>query len=164
MPPSSLSTVSPSVNSQPKNDTNIIFPNRAFSDGGDIVSITGRLAGDGVGYKNNAETISCYKQEKECELQDLEQIGPNQIGGLMPALSLPITRWDEQVITASDSEVTNPGACSHVTINIDRKMQVALYVQQPANQTALFCQHTDAKTYKWTVEHSLWEERALGKK
>ncbi len=148
---------------EPLSDTNIVFPIKVYSDSGNFVSITGRLAGQGIGYANNVETITCYRQNGECELLDVEQIGPNQISSLQPSLSLPITHWDDNIITATDAGEPNPISCAHITINIDRKREYAFWVQEPTNQTSPNCQHADDKTYKWTIERSLWEAKALGK-
>lgn len=147
----------------PVNDTNIAFPIKVYTDTGSFVSITGRLAGNGIGYRNNVETITCYKKSNECQLQDVEQIGANLISSLQPSTSIPITHWDAEVITASDGDPPDPFSCSKITINIARKRQFALWVQEPTNQASLNCQHADAKTYKWTIERSLWEENALPK-
>lgn len=146
----------------PKLDENdIAFPTKVYADTGDFVYITGRLAGTGLAYKNNVQTITCYRERGECELQSIQQIGPHQISSLHPVTTLPITHWDDALITASDPQVVNQAVCIRLTINIERKREFALWVEQPTNQAAVSCQHADTKTNKWTIESALWERKAL---
>jgi|SRR5262245_45116539 len=75
-----------------KKDDTIIFPMKVFyeheNDG--RVFISGTLTGPGVGYPNNTYTISCVKDEHECSISHIDQIGTNLIGRLEVAYNIPI--------------------------------------------------------------------------
>lgn len=139
-------------------NTSIVFPDKAYVDAHgdtDFVSIKGRWGGDGVGYKNNLTRIICYKSERQCLFYDAEQIGVNQIDLGLPT-NIPIKQWDDSVISASDIGTDGGFLCVRNTINIDRKNGSAELVTESINQSALNCVKADNKTYKWTMEGSLY--------
>jgi hypothetical protein len=134
----------------------VIFGKKFFFDSADnvgegVVSITGTLAGDGVGYKNNTTNISCYRDRMECLVTLVEQIGAHQIGRLESPAFYQITKWSNfEVVSVSDDP------CVKITINLERKSETALWVQEPSNQTSAFCKDSDTKIHKWTIENSLY--------
>jgi hypothetical protein len=139
--------------------TSIIFPDKIYADSGanaSFVSIEGRWTGVGVAYKNNATQISCYKLQNECLSYSIEQIGPNQIGDLDPPLSMPIKKWDADVITASDEGLDVGVFCARSTLNIDRRNGSAELVTEPINQATLNCAKADNRTYKWFLDDSIF--------
>jgi hypothetical protein len=127
-----------------------------ISDG--YVEVTGALAGQGIGYPDNATTISCYKERRECLVVGVEQIGPSQIGRLDSPTSYPIVKWNDYEIIATNGD-DNPNECRKVTISLDRKGETALWVQEPINQANIFCKNVDTKVYKWTIDDPpFWKE------
>ena len=122
-----------------------------------LVSMSGTLAGDGLGYKNNTINISCYKDLMECLITQLEQIGPHQVGSLRSPDFYKITKWDAFEIVSVDD--FGPTACVKVTVSVERKSKTALWVQEPMNQARAFCKNADTKIYKWTIEDSLFWQR-----
>src|SRR5262249_27643527 len=116
----------------------IIFDNNAFHDtgptdfGDDVVSIAGTLTGDGVANKNNTVAVTCYQDRMECLAYSIAQIGPNQVGRLETPSIFPITNWNSDNIIAVESGDTV--ACRKATINIQRKMKTALWIEEPINQ------------------------------
>jgi hypothetical protein len=144
------------VETQRKTD-DIVFSLKTYFDsakfgGGNYVSVSGTLTGDGLGYPNNTHNIACEFEKKECSVTSVEQIGKNQIGRLEDARIYPIAKWNAQEIVAA-SEVTAPN-CTKVTLTIDRGTEALLWVQEPVNHTSPRCKDADTRTYKWTIEDS----------
>lgn len=147
-------------NVQPKaTDTSIVFPDKNYTDTGSFVSVSGRWDGPGVGYKNNAAIINCDHQQSNCGFYTVQQIGINQISSLDIPFELPITHWDDFVITATDEGQDGGITCVKNTINIDRKRGTAELVMEPINQSKLNCAKTDNKIYKWWLSGSLWYDQ-----
>jgi hypothetical protein len=135
--------------------TDIVFSVKVFHDsarttGDGIVSITGTLTGDGVGYKNNAVLIACFKDSRACLTYSVQQIGPNQIGRLDIPISYPIVKWASDEIVATGS--ADLASCRKVTISVVRKSETAVWVEEPINQARAACIDADTKLYKWTIE------------
>jgi hypothetical protein len=139
-------------------DDDISFAPKNFAELGDsFVGISGTLTGDGLAYKNNTYSISCYRDRKECFVTSIEQIGSGQIGRMDYMSIYPITRWNQfEVVAAEDPDTFG---CMAVTITITRKTENALWVQQPINQTRPECLKSDTKTHKYTVEDSIGWKR-----
>jgi hypothetical protein len=133
-------------------DDDIFFSRKVFSDAGDEVSIAGTVTGEGIGYPNNSTRITCIRARNECAVVSVEQIGFNQIGSIQIPFYLPITRWTDQEIIAG--EMPPFAGCERTTIFITRKTQTVLWVQEPANQGYAFCEHSDSRVQRWTVEDS----------
>jgi hypothetical protein len=127
-----------------------MFFDSAENRGDGYVEVTGALAGEGLGYQDNATTISCRKDREECLVVAAEQIGSNQIGRLEGPTSYPVIKWDKYEIVASSGDDSN--ACAKVTISLDRQGKTALWVEQPTNQDRSFCQQADTKIHKWTID------------
>jgi hypothetical protein len=134
--------------------TDVIFSVKVFYDsarttGDGIVSITGTLTGDGVGHKNNAVLIACYKDVRECLTYSVQQIGPNMIGRLEIPAAYPVVKWAADEIVATGSDLAS---CRKVTISVVRKTETAVWVEEPINQARAACIDADTKLYKWTIE------------
>jgi hypothetical protein len=134
----------------------IIFPAKSFYDsaqptGDGYVYITGRLSGDGIGYRNNTISVSCYQDRNECFSSTIEQIGPNQIGRLDSPTIFDITKWDANEVSATEgNEATD---CQRTTIIIARKTEKLRWIAEPMNQSRLSsCKDAGDKTYNWTIE------------
>src|SRR5262245_39935703 len=86
-------------------DDDIVFAQKLFTDIPNIgaVGISGTLTGDGVGYKNNTISISCFKDRGECYVSSIEQIGHNQMGRMQSVDIFPIMKWSaDEVIAVQD--------------------------------------------------------------
>jgi hypothetical protein len=145
-------------------DEDIIFAAKLFVDlpRYGSVAISGTLTGDGIAYKNNAISISCFKDRQECYIAYIQQIGHNQMGRLQFVDIYPIAKWDDKEVVA----VQEVGEldCARITIAITRKSQSALYVREPINQTRPQCsQFPDEKVYRWTIEDSPGHKRLFAK-
>jgi hypothetical protein len=73
-----------------------------------------------------------------------------------PAPKSP-TRFPEDPIKWDAYEVIATGSgdfvdCREVTINLERKTQTAVWVEEPINQSRAACKDADTKIYKWTIE------------
>jgi hypothetical protein len=44
----------------------IIFNLKNFTDTGNMVHVEGTLTGEGIGYKNNRQAVTCYQGRREC--------------------------------------------------------------------------------------------------
>ncbi|MFL6948620.1 MAG: hypothetical protein ACJ8FU_10535, partial [Xanthobacteraceae bacterium] len=64
----------------------------SFGDG--FINVSGTLTGEGLGYKNNTYSLSCYKDRMECWVSYVEQIGPAQVGRMSAPDIYPIAKWD----------------------------------------------------------------------
>jgi hypothetical protein len=146
-------------------DDDIVFASKLFTDlpNYGAVAISGTLTGDGVGYKNNTISISCYKDRRECYIAYVEQIGYNEIGRMQNVDIFPITKWNtDEVVAVQDITESD---CAKTTIVIERKSQTALYAREPINQTRPQCNtFPDPKVYKWTIEDSPGWKKMFGKK
>ena len=140
----------------PPEHPQIVFDTKAFFDSGDggygSVYIAGTLTGDGVAYKNNTVAVTCYQERMQCLTTSIEQIGPNQVGRLESPETYSVAKWTPYEIVAT----RDPGAvdCRRVTISIVRKSEMALWVEEPINQSSAACKNADTKILKWTIEDS----------
>src|SRR5215475_6267659 len=114
-------------------DDDIVFAAKLFIDlpYDGSVAISGTLTGDGVGYKNNTISISCFKDRGECYIASIEQIGHNQMGSMHSVDIFPITKWSADEVVAIQDVMD----CTRLTIVLERKSQTALYAREPINQT-----------------------------
>jgi hypothetical protein len=90
------------------------------------------------------------KNDAECWVSIVDQIGVNQVS--LDHYSLRLTGWADDVITASDGEMS----CARSNLNINRKTMSAEWVQEPINQSRIDCEKADSKIYKWHLEGSLF--------
>lgn len=126
------------------------FYDSAGEPGPEIVYVSGTLAGEGIGYKNNSTVVVCYSDQKECLTYSIEQIGEKQMSSLSPPLIYPIIKWNRNEVVASGSgDVKN---CTRVTISISRVTQDAVWVMEPINRYQAKCEHVDATVYRWHLE------------
>jgi hypothetical protein len=147
-----------------RNDENIKFPIKFFNDdlkyatGDHIVSVEGTLSGDGVTYKNNTMNISCSRERMECAVSQIYQIGLDQTGSLEAPTFYKVVAWNDPEIIAEADDY--PIACAKTTINVERTSKEVVWVREPIHQTSASCRRSDSKTYKWTIEDSLYLQRA----
>jgi hypothetical protein len=137
----------------------IIFPMKVFTDGGpdgDFVNVEGTLTGEGIGYPNNTTEIVCYRSDMRCITASVDQLSPRQVGSMGPPLELAVTNWSASVVTAVGP---SEGTCARLTINIDRRAEGVEWVQEPINQSQLFCKNASTKTYKWSIENPPFWQR-----
>jgi len=138
------------------NSQNFPFGIKVFYDsvetatGDGFVTIKGTLTGDGVSYKKKFINVACYRDRGECLVSSIEQIGSNQLSSLNGPSIYPITKWDAYEVIATGSGDTVD--CRKVTINLERKTQTAVWVEQPINQSRAACKDADTKIYNWTIE------------
>jgi hypothetical protein len=141
--------------------TDIIFGAKAFSDsaksnfnylGYDIVSVTGTLTGDGIAYKNNSYSVTCYEDRRECLVYSVDEIGDNQVGYLEIPTFYPIMKWTPDEIVASEHVVPLVPRCTKITISLERKTEEAVWVEEPINQAIAACKNADTQIRKFTIE------------
>jgi hypothetical protein len=140
-------------------DDQIIFGEKVFYDseaatigGTATVTIAGTLTGPHLGYPNNTYNITCYRDQRQCIVASIEQIGHNQVGTMYAPLSYPIVEWSpDKIVAKYDAKLTG---CYTTTITIDRRQKSALWVEEPVNQTEPFCKNTDTNINKYTIEDS----------
>ncbi len=135
-------------------DDQIIFARKNFYNSEAVVIVSGALTGSDLAYPNNYYNITCYRDRKECIISNIEQIGHNQIGDMLGAMIFPVVKWDSDDIIAEDQAgLPIPIGCSKVTLTIERKQEIVLWVQEPVNQTQPLCRNSDTKINKWTIEN-----------
>lgn len=139
-----------SINSFSRQPVVYVFdPLKAFNAQPDFVYIAGTLTGSGIAYRFNTVQITCYKDRNLCLTNSIEGISSQfcQLSRLDSPLELAIDRWDENEVQARNS-----GRCSKTTITINLKSEAALWVEEPQGKYDTSCAHTDAQTYRWTIE------------
>jgi hypothetical protein len=127
-------------------DHDIAFPMKVFLFGPTEVSVSGTLVDDWLAYKNNTVSIFCVR--KECNVVRVEQDVSNHVRIDGP-WTYPVTRWTEDEVVASDNQF-----CFKLTITLDRKTKVALWVETPIDQTEIECRNVDQSIRKATIEDS----------
>jgi hypothetical protein len=145
---------------KPHISTDVIFGVKIFHDsansnlnlGNGIVSISGTLTGDGVAYKNNSYSVTCYEDRRECLVYSVDQIYSNQVGFLETPTFYPITKWTLDEIVASEDVVPLVPKCTRITISIERKTEEAIWVEEPINQASVACKDADTQVHKYTIE------------
>jgi hypothetical protein len=50
----------------------IKFAPKMFSDGPEVIEVSGTLTGDGIGYPNNTNVVTCWKDRKQCTVVAVE--------------------------------------------------------------------------------------------
>lgn len=136
----------------------IIFDSKSFHDSAQSgvpvdawVYVAGTLSGEGVAYPNNSVSITCQKDREVCEVVEVQEIGPNQIGRIASPTIFPIVKWSKSEIVATD--FLDYLHCRRVIISIDRKTQVASWIEQTDPQAdPVDCRNAETKRYKWTIE------------
>jgi hypothetical protein len=113
------------------------------------VGISGTMKGDGVIYKNNTYAIWCIKDRKECLVSSIEQIGDNLMGRLQYPYSVPIIRWNDYEIVASN-ELTD-WSCLKMTITIMRSSKTATWVEEGVHLGKEGCAK-DKWVHRWSIE------------
>jgi hypothetical protein len=119
----------------------IIFAAKVFYDsaktkGDGFVYIGGTLTGEGIANKNNTVMIACYNDSKECLFSSVDQIGPNQVGRLGAPDRYAITTWTPDEIVATGYYASD---CRKITINLDRKAESVVWVEEPINPPRAAC-------------------------
>ena len=137
-------------------DDQIVFPYKVFYNGDAVVTIAGTLTGPHLANLNNTYNITCYRDQKECVVSSIDQIGHNQIGTMYAPLTYPIIKWSTDEIVAKDQTDPLPEltGCLRTTITIERQQKSALWVEEPINQTDPFCKNADTNVNKYTIEDS----------
>jgi hypothetical protein len=127
----------------------IKFDGKHYSDGDEAVGISGTMKGDGVTYKNNTYAIWCMKERRECLVSSIAQIGPNLMGRLDYPFIVPIARWTDSEIFAT--EHASEWACFSISIAIQRKSKMAYWLEESTNQGKGTC---DSKrwSHRWSIE------------
>lgn len=142
-------------------DGNVVFAQKNFYDTEQMVLVSGTMTGTGIAYPNNTYAIGCYKDQKECWLTSVDQIGPNHIGRMDAPYSYEITKWTPyEVVAGADGTF----GCFKTTITIERKTKEVLWVEEPVNQAQPQCKNADTNIRKYSVEDSPGWKKIFGTK
>lgn len=88
----------------------------------------------------------------ECVTYGMRQIGPNQVGRVESPSIYPVITWaEDEVVASGDADAFH---CRKLTIRIVRRSEIALWVEEPINQTSVACKDADTRLLKWTIEDS----------
>jgi hypothetical protein len=150
------------------NAPHIIFGMMEFSDTGDAVHVEGTLTGEGIGYKDNRSSLTCYRDSRECIVVQIEALGLQVFPLGIPG-SLTVRVWAVDRIVADESAPcgTRPDrvkpdewqATSNDTWIIDRNRHTVEMILHAC---------LGSKTYHWTLEDPpFWKkakEDAVGRK
>jgi hypothetical protein len=147
-------------------DDHLIFAPRNFYDSGGsgefgLVAISGTLTGKGLGYPNNRYAVACYGRHNACFVSYVEQIGREQIGRMPNPADYPITKWNDFEVIAQ--EEPSLFGCFRVTITIDRKRELLLWLEEPTNQAKPSCKDADTSIRKYSIENSPGWKKVMGK-
>jgi hypothetical protein len=127
----------------------IEFDGKNYSDNGEALGISGTMKGDGVTYKNNTYAIWCMRERRECFVSSIAQIGPNLMGRLDYPFVVPIVRWTESEIMATED--SSQWACFSITIIISRKSRTASWLEESINPGKGTCD-TKRWIHRWSIE------------
>jgi hypothetical protein len=142
-------------------EMSIIFAPKNYYETEDVVTISGTLTGQGIGYPNNTYSLACFKDRKECWISSVEAIGGLQIGRMGAPYEYEVSKWTPyEVIAVYDGMFS----CFKTTITIERKTQELLWVEEPINQAQPQCKNAEPKIRKYTLESSPGWVRIFGKK
>ena len=61
-------------------EMSIVFAQKNYYETPAVVTVSGTLTGEGLGYPNNTYSIACFQDRKECWMTSVEAIGGLQIG------------------------------------------------------------------------------------
>jgi hypothetical protein len=141
------------------------FAGKVFSESETFVGISGTLTGPDMAYANNSYIIACYRDQGECKVSGIEQIGHNQIGSMSPPFTYPIAKWTPGEVVAKDQAgpVAKAFRCVDTTITIERQRKSVLWVEEPVNQTDPFCKNANTTIKKYTIEDSPGWKRLSGR-
>jgi hypothetical protein len=138
----------------------IVFGLKVFTISGShnnkILSATGTWTGDGIAYKNNSSRIICYQKEHVCTLQSVEQIGEKQVSNIDFPTYYDLKKWESDLIIAT---LQNELGCLNSTITILPKIETAVLSTDYYEYNKENCKTADKKSYKWTLEDSLFWQR-----
>jgi hypothetical protein len=138
----------------------IIFAKKLYYDTPDVVTVSGTLTGEGLGYPNNTYSIGCFKDRKECWMTSVQAIGGLQIGRMDSPYAYDVHKWSAYEVVAGDDGTFG---CTKTTITIDRKSQRVLWVEEPVNQTQVMCAKSENRIRKYTIENSPGWTKIFGK-
>jgi len=141
----------------------IIFSIKDFSDAGDTVHVEGTLTGDGVGYKDNRWSITCFQSSRGCLSVRIETLGVQVFPIGIPG-SFTVRVWTPDRIVADDSAPCGAKpdrvkedwqTVTSDTWIIDRNRQTAELIEHPC---------LGSKTYHWTIEDPpFWKKAKEGR-
>ena len=141
-------------------EMSIVFAKKNYYETPDMVTVSGTLTGEGLGYPNNTYSIACFQDRKECWMTSVEAIGGLQIGRMDSPYAYDIRKWSPYEVIAGDDGTFG---CFKTTITIDRQSQQVLWVKEPVNQTQVRCAKSDDKIRKYTIENSPVRKKLFGK-
>ncbi len=140
-----------------------IFDDKRFMNSPDFIYAAGTRTGQGVPFPDNTWAIGCYREKMQCWTASVEGVSTDscQIGRMEWPTPMPITKWTDQEIVASDE--TSPALCRKTTLSIDRRSQTVVFVAEPVNITNSLCGGASTTTEKSTLENSRWQSVMFGK-
>ena len=142
-------------------EMSIVFAQKSYYETPAVVTVSGTLTGEGLGYPNNTYSIACFQDRKECWMTSVEAIGGLQIGRMDSPYAYDIRKWSPYEVIAGDDGTFG---CFKTTITIDRQSQQVLWVEEPVNQTQVMCAKSENKIRKYTIENSPGWKKIFGKK
>jgi hypothetical protein len=143
-------------------ENDIVFGQKFYYEYGndERVYVTGTMTGEGLAYPNNTTAVTCYKERKHCLYTSVEAIGGNQIGRMDAPSEYDVVKWDKNEIVAVEESMFS---CRKTTITIARKLQQAVRVEEPINQTKPDCVKSSTAISKYTIESSPGWKKIFGK-
>jgi hypothetical protein len=141
----------------------VIFNLKAFDDFGHTVHVEGTLTGDGIGYKNNRSSLTCFQDSRECLAVHIETQGMQVFSIGMP-VTFTVREWTADRIVADFGVPCGDAPSTRVkqewqttqsdTWLIDRTRKTAELIEHPC---------LGAKTYHWTIEDpEFWKKATDG--
>jgi hypothetical protein len=82
-------------------EMSIVFAQKSYYETPAVVTISGTLTGEGLGYPNNTYSIACFQDRKECWMTSVEAIGGLQIGRMDSPYAYDIRKWSPYEVDAS---------------------------------------------------------------
>jgi hypothetical protein len=143
----------------------IIFDLKNFTDTGSMVHVEGTLTGEGIGYKNNRQVLTCYRDRRECLAIHIDAEG-RQVFPIGPPVPFTVRLWTADRIVADFAAPCGDKPKSSFPDNplLKEEWQTTVsdtWIVDRARQTAELIDHPclGAKTYHWTIEDpAFWKK------
>lgn len=136
----------------------IIFNLKNFTDTGNMVHVEGTLTGEGIGYKNNRQALTCYQGRRECLAIHIDAEG-RQVFSIGPPVPFTVRLWTADRVVADLAAPCGNKPKSGFPDNplLKEEWQTTLsdtWIIDRTRQTAELIDHpcSGAKTYHWMIE------------
>ena len=141
-----------SLSAEASDSPQVIFNMMLFSDTSDSVHVEGTVTGDGVGYKNNRSSLTCYRDTQTCLSVHVDSLGL-QIFSIGPPTEIPIQVWTSDRIVADLSLPCGPPPAQDLKAQWQTTASTSWLIDRHRHSAEVVVHEClTPKTYHWTIE------------